>query len=194
MQRHCKFGNAVLQCEQYGPLMSGAQVDTPSMRVLRRVRVGEASNPGPPKGQHSKRHRSRNVARDSQCVVSSDDEPFAARSVAITDLDATMTTVLTSTTPTSSQTLARAHQRRMGTMRIHCASDSNGFWRATMSARGPGGGCSATMTAPGASGDSLRSGPDRSDCGEDGDEIQFAHHGVENHRRGFGGGSGAQRG
>ena len=38
---------------------------------------------------------------------------------------------------------------------------------------------------PGASGDTPRSGPDRSDSGDDGDETQFAHHGSENHRRGL---------
>ena len=41
------------------------------------------------------------------------------------------------------------------------------------------------VLVPGASGDSPRSGPDRSDSGEDGDATQFAHHGGENHRRGL---------
>ena len=78
------------------------------MRVFG-VRVGEASNPGPPKGQQNKRHRSRcwNGARDQQQLVSSDDEPLVAGSVAFTDLDATGTTALSSTTPASSQALVR---------------------------------------------------------------------------------------
>ena len=70
--------------------------------------------------------------------------------------------------------------------------------RAPKSAGGPGGGCSATTTSlshrfcsffshmasrrlvlvPGASGDTPRSFPDRSDSGEDGDATQVAHHEV----------------
>ena len=158
--------------------------------------------------QYNKRHRSRsrNGARDPQCVVSSDDEPFAARSVAFTDLDATMTTVLSSNA--SSQALARVqpfsgaeedgndgdqlcigqqedlegtHVRRK-TRRVLSDDDLPltqvlPAFSHLASRR--------VVLVPGASGDIPRSGPDRSDSGEDGDETQFAHHGVESHRRGL---------
>ena len=73
------------------------------------VRVGEASNPGPPSSPRNRRHRSRSRkgARDSQWVVSSDDEPLVERPVAPTDRDI-MSTALSSTVPASSRALARS--------------------------------------------------------------------------------------
>ena len=103
-----KLDTQSFQREQHGPLMWAPRLIRHQCGFLG-VRVGEASNPGPPKGQQNKRHRSRcwNGARDQQQLVSSDDEPLVARSVAFTDLDATGTTALSSTTPASSQALVR---------------------------------------------------------------------------------------
>ena len=61
--------------------------------------------------------RSRNGAR----VASSDDEPLEGRSVARTDLDATMTNVSSSTVPASSRALARV---RMGATRSDRSLDT----------------------------------------------------------------------
>ena len=70
----------------------------------------EASHPGPSTGQRNKRHRSRSrnvAARDSLCILSSDDEPLLGRSAGCTEQDATMTTELSSTIPANSRALAR---------------------------------------------------------------------------------------
>ena len=204
-----KLGTQSFQCEQCSPLMSAPRPPRCQCGFLG-VRV-EASNPGPPKGQCNKRHRSRgrNVTRDPQCVVSSDDEPLVARSAACADLDATMTTVLSSTAPASSQELARVQpisgaeedgndedQLRIGqqevlesthvrrrTRRRVLSDDDLPLTQVLLAFSHLA--SRRVVLDPGASGDAPRSVPDRSDSGEDGDETQFAHHGVENHRRGL---------
>ena len=94
--------------EQHGLLMPEPKPIRHQCGLLG-VRVGEASNPGPPRTQGNRRHRSRsrNGARESQWVVSSDDEPLVGRSVAPTERDTTMSTALSSIVPASSRALAR---------------------------------------------------------------------------------------
>ena len=119
--------------------------------------------------------------------MSSDDEPLVARSVAFTDLDATRTTALSSTTPASSQALVRVqpisgdeddedllhirqqvegtHVRRRTRRRV--LSDDLPLTQVLPAVSQL---ASRRVVVPGVSGDTPRSGPDRSDSGEDGED------------------------